>query len=858
MPDFEHLNLLRIVETKPYVGQGGGPRKGPKTRYNIEHRQEHYDNLTAQLSTIQTAWEENLTAREENDMPALDTADVMPVFLQIDLTAKDVEALKSFGIEIISEEEDGYIIGASSVQFQSFTDRLEQFLNQSNKKFKDSAASILSILTDPSERLKRVLAPGLLAKWQQLDQEPEMVVYVAISSYLKIPDYPTQTDNQSDERYAAVVARYKQRYNEWMVRKDELAMYRQTAFENFIRPYNAEFVSTVGQYPEFDDGFGCKIRISGRGLKDLALNFPYVFNIEEHDPLNSYRGSTDLERLLEIEIAPPTSNDPRLCIIDSGIQEGHRLLAPAIDGALSISYVPGDTDTFDKVTGGGHGTRVAGASLYPQGFGASTSLQAPFWIQNARILDDQNTISSRLDEVDTMKIIVARFNTTKIFNLSVSNRKPATYVHMPLWAATIDKIIWENDVLFCIAAGNIDTVSGIAERPGVTDFYNAGIAYPGYLRDARGMITNPALSCFAITVGSISDTVFENESFRYVAGQDRPSAFSRSGPGLWGMIKPDVVEYGGDFVYDKADPTRVVIFEGACTELIRSTRDGGPAVGRDTVGTSFTTPKVSHIATILHKLYPQENCLLYRALIIQSARLPATAMSIDEFIRHYGYGIPMLDKATANSKRRVTLFNSGLVNPKNTDIYLVRIPEGINRPGFDFDILIEITLSYKAEPRITRRRTNSYLSAWLDWETSRKGENIDQFAERIENEKEEIETDENGEEIVVVEDSDEIRGASFRWTIGSRTNSGTIRGIKRQASTVQKDWCIEKSNQLPSEFLVAVRGHKGWEKDLDKKVPYSIVVSFEIVDPKIDINLYELIMLENRIEAETRVTVNEG
>lgn len=857
MPDFEHLNLFRVVETKPYVGQGGGPKKGPRTKYNLEHRQEHFDNLTNQLATLQSVWKENIKVRESEGLPALDDAEIMPVFLQIDLTAKDVEALKGFGIDIISEEDDGYIIGASNEQFKLFLDKLEQFLTQSNQKFKDSAGSILAILTDPIARLQKIVSPDLFSKWEKLEQIQEIVVYVAISSYLKIPDYPTQGAEQSIDRYEAAINRYKERYQEWMSAKDEQADKRQTAFENFIRSYNGEFITPGGQYVDFDDGFGCKIRISGRGLKDLALNFPYVFNIEEHDSLISYKGTSDLERLLEIEITSPLPDDPRVCIIDSGIDEAHRLLAPAIDNTLSISYVPGDADRFDKVDGGGHGTRVAGASLFPNGFGELNNIQAPFWIQNARILDKQNMLDIKLDEANLMRIIVERFSNTRIFNLSVSSRKPASYIHMPIWAAAIDKLIWEKDILFCIAAGNIETETRIENQPGVSDFHKKGLFYPEYILDKRGMITNPAVSCFSITVGSISNSDFENGSYKFIGGIDRPSAFSRSGPGLWGMMKPDVVEYGGDFVYDKTDPTRVIIHEETSIELIRSTRDGGPAVGRETVGTSFTTPKVSHIAALLQKLYPKENCLLYRALIIQSARLPVNAFSINEYIRHYGYGIPMLDKATTNSQRRVTLYNSGSVNPKNTDIYLVRIPNEITRPGYNFEVLIEITLSYKAEPRITRRKTNSYLSAWLDWETSRKGEDIDVFTDRIKNDKEEIEFDENGEEITPVV-ADEIQAKSFKWTIGSRTNSGTIPGIKRQANTVQKDWCREKSNQLPTEFLIAVRGHKGWEKDLDKKVPYSIVVSFEIIDPEIDINLYELIRIENQIEVETELKIQSN
>lgn len=320
------------------------------------------------------------------------------------------------------------------------------------------------------------------------------------------------------------------------------------------------------------------------------------------------------------------------------------------------------------------------------------------------------------------------------------------------------------------------------------------------------------------------------------------------------MIKPDVVEYGGDFVIDKTTSNNVIIHEGSSPKLIRSTRDNGPAIGRDVVGTSFTTPKVAHIAGVLQKLYPSESCLLYRALIVQSAKIPAAAINIPDFIQHYGYGIPDVFRATTNSNKRVTLYNSGTVNPKNSNIYLIKIPNEINRPGYDFDVLIEITLSYKAEPRITRRKTSSYLSSWIDWETSRKGESQKDFSERILASKggEQEEIFGNDEENTGEEPADQSKTESFKWAIASKGKDGDLKGVKRQDSSVQKDWCIEKSNQLPDEFLIAVKGHRGWEKDLDKEVPYSIVVSFEILTSEIDVDIYNYIRIANEIEVENQ------
>lgn len=856
MAEFQHLTLVQIVEKKPYIGYGGGPKKGAITLYNLEHRQEHFDKLTIQIQTIKELWNKENLQREEAGLPELPNKDVVPVFLHIDL-AKDIEALKSFGIEIISEEEDGYIIGANVDDFKIFGDRLDQFLNETNQKFKNSAASVLEVVSEPSERLKHILSKDLLAKWEGVEQKAEVVIYVAVSSYLKIPDYPAQKPEQSDKSYLESVNRWRTRNLNWQIAKDDLARQRQTAFEKFIEIYNAEFVSLLGQYVDFDDGFGCKIRISGQGLKDLALRFPFVFRIEEHDPLYSFQGTSELERLLALNVIQPDKNSPKVCIIDSGIQEGHKLLSPAIDGSLSISYVPNDPDTFDKVNNGGHGTRVAGVVLFPNGIDTKNlEIKAPFWIQNARILNNENQIDSSLNEADLMRSIVARFNETKIFNLSVSNGKPQSYVHMPIWSATIDKIIWENDILFCIASGNISTSSNDPEIPGVVNLISQGVNYPDFLKNSKCAITSPGYSCFALTVGSVCDVDFENDMYKCFGGKNLPSSFSRSGLGLWGMIKPDVVEYGGDFVFNK-ESGDVLIHDESSPTLIRSTRDNGPAVGRDVVGTSFTTPKVSHIAAALQSLYPQESCLLYRALIVQSAKIPYVASNIQDFIQHYGYGIPNILDATTNSKRRVTFYNSGSINPKNSNIYLIKIPKEINRPGLDFDVLIEITLSYKAEPRITRRKTNSYLSAWLDWETSRKGETQQTFSDRILASKaQEMLHDEHKEDINNEEEPEDIAKAeSFKWTISSKGRDGELRGVKRQDSTVQKDWCIEKSNQLPEEFLIAIKGHKGWQKDLDKEIPYSIVVSFELINAEINLNIYELISIENEVRVEQEVRI---
>ena len=80
----------------------------------------------------------------------------------------------------------------------------------------------------------------------------------------------------------------------------------------------------------------------------------------------------------------------------------------------------------------------------------------------------------------------------------------------------------------------------------------------------------------------------------------------------------------------------------------------------------------------------------------------------------------------------------------------------------------------------------------------------------------------------------------FSWVLGEATNRGAAEGYSRKNGTLQKDWCIIKSNQLSDAFCVAVRGHKGWGGLF--KAKYSLAVSFEAINQ--DVAVYEPIRAE--------------
>lgn len=365
--------------------------------------------------------------------------------------------------------------------------------------------------------------------------------------------------------------------------------------------------------------------------------------------------------------------------------------------------------------------------------------------------------------------------------------------------------------------------------------------YPKYLDEKFCRLANPSQSSFSISVGSINQNDFEDEHWTSLGVSGEVSPFSRIGTGIWGKIKPDVVEYGGGLVTSRNGLNQIREHKATSPELIRSTLHGGGAVGKDSVGTSFSTPKVAHIAAMLKQLYPDEKNNLIRAFIAQGARLPNKHFlnPTKQSLQHFGYGVPSLERVTKNTEHRITFYNTGEIKAEEGHLYSLTIPEEIREQGDEYDILIEITLAYSTRVRRTRQKTKSYLSTWLDWSTAKIGESFDEFKEYALKEIDESETSYDKEA------RKELK--NFDWKINTQGNYGSVDDVSRNNSSLQKDWTIIKSYELPEDMSIAVRGHRGWDRNKEE-VPYALVVSIEILGA--DIPIYESIRVENEIEIE--------
>jgi subtilisin family serine protease len=863
---FPHIQLKFTTEGSAVPPSRGGGEKNPITVANLGNRQGHGSKLKNSVDSLIFEWQETQEERDKEGKPQL-PENAQPIILQIDPIAFDSEDLRKYGIEVIAELENGYIIGASAndPEFSELQKKIEKFIKA--ERGVNKVSEIWEIL-DGTRRPEYILSPELLNEWENITDDNLFIVDVGIAcigSKSQFSDYPEQKPDETYEKYTKRVSTWINKrdltYQEWDVIKSK----REDDFTDFVQEYQGEIFDIIdGNIPDsaqLPDSFSCKIQISGKGLKDLVLNFPYIFDVSLPDDIAEFVGTEVLSDIdnIDFQLEPPESNAPKVCVIDSGIQERHSLLKVAIDFQNSTSWIPGETDkTADfKKENGGHGTSVAGAILYPRNIPRTGRQKAICWIQNARVLQADGKLPEQLFPPILLSEIIEFYHKTgtRIFNHSITGSVPFRTRYMSAWAASIDYLtwqrnIWQEDILVIVAAGNIplDNRIGIT-RLSIKDHLLANRVYPDYLLEDSCRIANPAQSFQALTVGSISSNYYHTPPYSSIAQKDQPSAFSCSGLGIWNTIKPEVVEYGGDLVKDEGTPPNIILHKDVAPELVRSTLYAGPAVGCDKVGTSFAAPKVSHIAARLAAELPNESCLLYRALIVQSARWPEWAMVKDvnklHVIRQIGYGLPNVDRALGNSPNRVTLMTTGerKIVAKQAHIYQVKLPEKLRSPGDNFQILVEVTLSYKAQPRRTRRNRRKYLSTWLDWECSKKGEDPEIFLARI------------LKEYDTPEDSDK-KEKGFKWMLGKQNNHGIIKDVSRSAGTLQKDWTIVNSFELTDAFCIAVVGHEGWNNDPFAEVPYSLVVSFEAIQA--DIPIYTPMVeaqIETEVQTETEIEI---
>ncbi|HHW04161.1 MAG TPA: S8 family peptidase [Thermoanaerobacterales bacterium] len=433
----------------------------------------------------------------------------------------------------------------------------------------------------------------------------------------------------------------------------------------------------------------------------------------------------------DIKINPPSEDAVGILIIDSGIVSNHPILEQAV--AAEENYQDGEMEIQDTV---GHGTAVSGCAIFGdieeciknKEFNATNWLfsakvmyknkEIPEEIPAQAIFDPEKLLEHQLhdlvkDFLDNplynIKVVNISFgNSDEIWDLT-SNRQ------FPL-ASLIDELALDYpQVVFIVSAGNESPQNHYTALSEIID------NYPDYLvKNPHFRIINPATSALSLTVGSIAppikimDDGHTHEDIWYpIAEVNQPSPFSRAGYGINGMIKPELVEYGGNLILKE--------MYGAIREnpggkiALLSNNPYGEHIFTINYGTSFAAPKIANIAGKISNVFPHKSSNYIKNLILLSADYPDYSVlkdfGEDTIYRTEGYGRPNYEKAIYSSDNRVVLLNEDSIGLNKVKVFTVNIPDAFfNTKGYK---KITVALTYNPPTRSTRG--DSYLGNRLNF-----------------------------------------------------------------------------------------------------------------------------------------------
>lgn len=447
---FEYLPL--VLRESGLARFPPSPREeDPTTVINRSDRGAHSAGIGSATTTVSENWKEKQEARVEDGLPAIEGG--IPLVLKIDTSLELDDLRRQFEFEIISEQEDGFVIVASEdVDLTEFQRKLTDYAGA--VRGSGNVARIHELREDltQEERLSLVLTEAALEQWTTLDDDQQYIYDLSITCVgsWEVPSKPKRNSRWKPETWAHKENEWSQKrldvYEKW----DQLKDSRLDALTSIIEHYEGEILQDIDngdvEAVTLPDSFTIRLRISGMGLRDIVLSYPYLFEVAEPEDIETpQQVQRDLQAFqTSILLLAPDESAPAVCVIDSGIQEEHLCIEPAIDKASSRCFLPGvsDTDVTDYVRPGGHGTRVAGVVLHGEEVHKSGEKQLKAWVQNARVLDDRCEMPEQLLPAAVIREVVKRFHKgsrkTRIFNHSINADSPCRTRHMATWAAEID------------------------------------------------------------------------------------------------------------------------------------------------------------------------------------------------------------------------------------------------------------------------------------------------------------------------------------------------------------------------------------------------------------------------------------
>ena len=571
------------------------------------------------------------------------------------------------------------------------------------------------------------------------------------------------------------------------------------------------------------------------------------------------------ETLARLTLPPDADATPRVCLLDSGVNRGHPLLAPLISGADLHTVNPawGTNDTAN------HGTGLAGLAAFgdlADTLASNDPVLLAHRLESVKLTPEQGANQGDAKQHGYLfaeavsRPEVAAPNRPRVFTSAVTSDDDRDHGRPSAWSSTVDKLASDYDGnglfprLFVLAAGN-------------TDNEDAWSTYPASL--TTNQIRDPAQAWNAITVGAYTNKILITEAdaqdFKPIADAGGLSPYTTTS-GDWNQawpLKPDVVFEGGNVGKDAISSVGISSLQLLTTNNLPNQR-----LFTTTNATSAASALGARMAAQLMAAYPALRPETIRGLIVHSAEwteamrtayLPMhkapTKSDYVHLIRHCGWGAPDLDRALWSAGNSLTLIVEDLVHPYqkvkgkgvvSRDMNLHSLPwpkEQLQDLPPDTKVELRITLSYFIEPNPSARGTSSkfyYPSHRLRFDVQRPLDaTTEDFVARI------------NAAVEREDDDDAIDSKDPNWVLGD---------LKRHRGSLHQDIWQGTAAQLASRGFIAVYPAKGWwrtrqaQERYDLPARYSLIVS--IRTPETDIDLYTPIAQQVAAQVAVPIVVN--
>lgn len=542
-------------------------------------------------------------------------------------------------------------------------------------------------------------------------------------------------------------------------------------------------------------------------------------------------------------------NSVLVCLLDSGVNRGHPLLARFLPEQNMYTIKP-DWGTADAVVRG-HGTQMAGNALWGDLTGqlvGSHQIHVFHRLESVKMLNPDDPHQEKLYGAITIEAasqpVIEHPNNNRVYCMAITSGEYDHQGEPSSWSSAVDQLIFgEVDApnqrsLFLISAGNV-LIEHAAEYPA---------------KNERATIEDPAQALNAVTVGAYTEKDQIDQAAhpdgRVLARRGSLSPWSRTGVEVdrkWAN-KPDVVFEGGNIGYDSLS-----IIEPDTMKILTVGHDPQSMLLSENYATSAATALASKFMAELYAQYPEYWPETIRGLMIHSSdwtRQMLEDCSLKNsntkarLLRKYGYGVPDFERAIYSARNRLTLIaertlqpyhREGSKAPKVNEYHMHELPWPVEalESLLEENIRVNVTLSYFIEPNPGRKEyseSHLYQSAGLRFKMCTPNETEREFAARINK---------------LARDDDYETGAETEnWTLGPKV---------RDKGSIHRDWLQTTGPELATKNKIAVFPVGGWWKTrkklkrYDELVHYSLIVSIDTPDQDIEIDLYTPVKNQIRI-----------